>query len=96
MQEMAQTLHFGQPVADLAWGSFLQLLDYKLEDQGKKLVKVNKWFPSSKTCHNCGYIFAELTLDMRSWECPICHTVHDRDKNAALNIKNEGMRIVSA
>lgn len=96
MQEMAQTLHFGQPVADLAWGSFLQLLTYKLEDQGKKIVKINKWFPSSKTCHGCGFVFAELTLDMRSWECPICHTIHDRDKNAALNIKNEGMRLVSA
>lgn len=94
MQGMSQALSFGKSVSDNAWGMFLRFLDYKLAELGKMLVKIDKWFASSKTCHVCGYVHEELTLSTRKWECPICHTVHDRDKNAAQNIKIEGMRMV--
>lgn len=95
MKEMAQAegMDFGKSIADNAWGKFQEMLRYKLEDEGKKLVKIDKWYASSKTCHCCGYINNDLTLAMRKWECPQCHEVHDRDKNAAMNIKAEGMRI---
>lgn len=95
MQEMARKkeMSFGKAIADNGWSKFLEMLAYKLEDEGKKLVKIDKWFASSKTCHCCGYINKELTLGMKTWECPQCHEVHDRDKNAAMNIKAEGMRI---
>lgn len=96
MQGMSQALNFGKSVADNAWGMFLRFLDYKLAELGKMLVKIDKWFASSKTCHVCGYVHEELTLSTRKWECPVCHTVHDRDKNAAQNIKAEGMRMVFA
>lgn len=96
MQVLSQTLNFGKSVADNAWGMFLRFLDYKLAELGKMLVKINKWFASSKTCHVCGYVNEELTLSTRKWECPVCHTIHDRDKNAAQNIKTEGMRIAFA
>lgn len=96
MQGMAQTLNFGKSVADNGWGMFLRFLDYKLTASGKALIKIDKWFASSKTCHICGYVNMELTLRNRNWECPECHTFHDRDKNAAINIKNEGLRIVFA
>ena len=96
MQGMSQALNFGKSVSDNAWGMFLRFLDYKLAEQGKMLVKVDKWFPSSKTCHECGYVLEELSLSTRNWECPVCHTVHDRDRNAAKNIKTEGMRMVFA
>lgn len=93
MKGMSRALHFGKSVSDNSWGMFSRFLSYKLEDQGKALVKVNKWFPSSKTCHACGYVLPELSLCTREWECPECHVIHDRDKNAAINIKAEGMRI---
>ena len=96
MQGMSQALNFGKSVSDNAWGMFLRFLDYKLTEQGKMLVKIDKWFPSSKTCHECGYILKELSLSTRKWECPVCHAVHDRDRNAAKNIKTEGMRMVFA
>ena len=96
MQAMSQALNFGKSVSDNAWGTFLRFLDYKLAEQGKMLVKVDKWFPSSKTCHECGYVLEELSLSTRKWECPVCHAVHDRDRNAAKNIKTEGMRMVFA
>lgn len=93
MQGMSKALHFGKAVNDNGWGKFLEYLKYKLEEQGKKLIRIDKWYPSSKTCHVCGYVNEELTLSMRSWECPECHEVHERDKNAAMNIKAEGIRI---
>ena len=93
MKNMSQALNFGKSVTDNGWGMFVRFLEYKLEDLGKQLVKIDKWFPSSKTCHICGCINEELTLNIREWECPICHSVHHRDQNAAQNIKKEGMRI---
>lgn len=96
MQGMSQALNFGKSVADNGWGMFLRFLDYKLADSGKTLVKIDKWFASSKMCRICGYINEELTLRDRNWVCPECNTVHDRDKNAANNIKTEGLRIMFA
>ena len=96
MQGMSQALNFGKTVSDHGWGMFLRFLDYKLAERGKSMVKVDKWFPSSKRCHICGYVLEELALSTRMWECPVCRMVHDRDKNAAQNIKMEGMRMISA
>ena len=93
MQGISQALNFGKAVTDNAWGMFLSFLEYKLSERRKSLVKIDKWFPSSKMCHVCGHIYGELTLSIRRWECPVCHTIHERDRNAAINIKNEGMRI---
>mgnify|MGYP003314459044 CR=1 FL=1 len=96
MKDMSRALNFGKSVADNGWGMFIRFLDYKLSELGKKLVKIDKWFPSSKKCHVCGYTNTDLTLSTRSWQCPDCQTVHDRDKNAAQNIKAEGMRMIFA
>jgi len=96
MQAMSQKLNFGKSVGDNGWGMFLRFLDYKLADSGKLLIKINKWYASSKTCHVCGYVNEELTLHDRNWECPRCLTFHERDKNAAINIKIEGLRIAFA
>lgn len=96
MKGMAQALHFGKSVADNGWGMFTRFLDYKLADQGKTLVKIDRWYPSSKTCHVCGYVNEELPLHVRNWDCPQCHNSHDRDWNAAQNIKLEGLRMLFA
>lgn len=97
MQGMAQSLKFGKSVSDNGWGMFVAYLKYKLEDVGKKLVKVDKYFASSQLCSVCGYKNTETkNLSVRAWDCPDCGTHHDRDINAAINIRNEGMRIVTA
>lgn len=75
-------------ISDLAWGMFVQMLQYKCDWYGKNLIKIGRFDPSSKTCSKCGYVKHDLTLDDREWECPTCHTKHDRDVNAAQNIKD--------
>lgn len=97
MKAMSQALHFGKSVSDNGWGMFTTFLQYKLEEQGKKLVKIDKFFASSQICSCCGYKNPETkNLSIRAWDCPECGTHHDRDVNAAINIRNEGMRIVFA
>ena len=94
MHAMSRTLKFGKSVADDSFGKFRDMLDYKLYFRGKKLVKVDKWFASSQLCSNCGYKNAEVkNLKIREWKCPLCGTEHDRDINAAINIREEGKRI---
>ncbi|NMG22350.1 RNA-guided endonuclease InsQ/TnpB family protein, partial [Brasilonema bromeliae] len=83
-------------ISDVGWGTFVNFLSYKLEHNGGKLVEINRWFPSSKLCSNCHYQIKELPLDIRNWICPSCGTHHDRDGNAAINIRAEGIRVLSS
>ncbi|MDE7121417.1 MAG: transposase, partial [Oscillospiraceae bacterium] len=97
MKAMSQALHFGKSVADNGWGMFTTFLQYKLEELGKKLVRVDRFFASSQICSCCGYENpVTKDLSIREWTCPQCDTHHDRDVNAAINIRNEGMRSVLA
>jgi putative transposase len=82
-------------ISDVGWGMFINFLDYKLKRKEGRLVEIGRFFPSSKTCSCCGHVVDELTLDIREWNCPSCFTSHDRDGNAALNIRKEGIRILS-
>lgn len=82
---------------DNGYGTFLTLLEYKLSRQGKYLVRVDKWFPSSQLCHECGYRNPQVKdLSIREWACPSCGVLHDRDVNAALNIRDEAERIIES
>lgn len=83
-------------ISDTGWGTFTNFLKYKLENVGKLLVEINRWFPSSKLCSNCHYQISELPLDVRSWKCPNCGTHHDRDGNASINIRAEGIRMLQS
>jgi putative transposase len=74
---------------------FVNFLAYKLERKEGNLVEIDRFFPSSKKCSCCGQIMGELPLDIREWDCPSCGTHHDRDGNAALNIRVEGIRILT-
>ena len=97
MQAMAQSLNFGKSVSDNGWGMFTVFLKYKLEELGKRLVKIDKFFASSQICSACGYQNSDTKkLSVREWICPCCQTHHNRDVNAAINIRNEGMRIALA
>ena len=79
---------------DFSWGKFTRMLEYKMERRGKYLVKVDRFYPSSKLCSNCGYKHDDLNLSDREWTCPDCGMHHERDKNSAKNLDIEGKRIL--
>ena len=81
-------------IADAGWGTFVRLLQYKAGWNDKRVVKINRFYPSSKTCHGCGWVHQDLSLWERGWTCAHGHTL-DRDINAAKNILSEGLKIVS-
>ena len=81
-------------VGDNGWGMFLRMLEYKLIFLGKQFLKIDKWFPSSKTCSKCGNIKKELKLSERSYKCECCRIEIDRDYNAALNIRDVGKEMM--
>jgi putative transposase len=83
-------------ISDAGWGGFLRMLAYKSGWYGRQLVKIDRWFPSTKTCGECGTTGHILSLDDRRWTCPDCGTVHDRDVNAARNVLTAGLAAVNA
>ena len=94
-QDMGRGLHLAKATNDNAFGQFRQMLTYKMAERGKKLITIDKWYPSSKTCRFCGNVYLELTLKDREWTCSSCGAHIDRDLNAAINIRNEGLANVS-
>ena len=89
---MQRNHHLAQAVGDASFGTFLTLLEYKCRWYGVNLIKIDRFAPSSKTCSQCGYVYKGLKLSERSWICPECGTHHDRDFNAACNIKEFGLK----
>lgn len=81
-------------IADASWGTFVRFLEYKADWNDKQVVKINRFYPSSKTCNVCGWINQDLNLSVREWTCKNGHQL-DRDENAAKNILNEGLKIIS-
>ena len=88
---MMKNHKLSKSISDSAWYTFKRILKYKAEWLGKKVIEIGRFYPSSKTCSVCGYKKEDLTLDVRQWECPNCHTTHDRDINAAINIQKQGI-----
>jgi len=87
---------WGQKVSDLGIAEFLTILEQVARKKSSRVVKVSRWYPSSKTCRNCGHVNRDLKLSDRVWVCPNCGTVIDRDVNAAINIREEGLRLSCA
>lgn len=91
---MVKNRRLAKAISDSSWSKFVAMLTYKADWYGKQLIKIDRWFPSSKTCSICGHVLdrGELTLAMRQWQCPSCNAVLDRDYNASVNILKEGLR----
>ena len=77
---------WGRKISDLAFGEFLEILRWVATKKGKRVIFIDRWYPSSKTCSNCGHILKELSLETREWRCPSCQSLNGRDENAAINI----------
>src|SRR5690554_88324 len=91
VRNMMKNRKLAKHIGDASWYALITKLDYKAREQGKHLVKLDPWFASSKTCHVCQHKMNAMPLGVRSWECPACQVHHDRDINAALNIKLQGI-----
>lgn len=93
---MMKNRRLSKAIADVGWGGLLVKTGYKLQRKGGHLVKIDRWFPSSKTCSCCGTIHEDLALSDRTWVCAGCNTLHDRDENAARNIRAAGIIALKA
>ena len=93
---MVRNHNLAKAISDCGWGMFTTMLKYKAEKEGKTYIKIDRWFPSSKTCNHCLNVVDSLPLDIRYWDCLHCETTKiDRDINAAKNIRDEALRILS-
>lgn len=95
VKSMMKNHLFAQAFSDVSLGTFYTMLEYKANWNDRIIVKIDRFFPSSKTCNICNYIKQDLLLKTRIWTCPNCNTVHDRDINASINIKKQGLKILS-
>lgn len=95
VKNMIRNPKLSRAIADASWGEFTRQLEYKADWHGRTLVAIDQFFPSSKRCNRCGFTLSKLALNTRSWVCPECNTDHDRDVNAAKNIKAAGLAVLA-
>ena len=96
VKNLVKNHRLAKAISDGGWGEFVRQLEYKSTWYGRTLVKIDRFFPSSKTCSDCKHVLDSLPLDRREWVCPECGVVHDRDSNAARNILAEGLSVLAA
>ena len=95
VKNMIRNPKLSKAIADAGWGEFVRQLAYKAEWAGRSLVAIDQWFPSTKRCSGCGHTLSSLPLSVRNWSCPECGAHHDRDHNAAINIKAAGLAVLA-
>lgn len=94
VKNMTKNHKLSKAIQDASFGTLISMLKYKAAWHNRKIIEVGRFYPSSKTCHCCGYRMNYMGLEVREWSCPNCGIKHDRDINAAINIMNEGLRIL--
>ncbi|MGD1699654.1 RNA-guided endonuclease TnpB family protein [Dapis sp. BLCC M229] len=90
---MVKNNKLAKAISDANWGEIVRQLEYKADWYRRKLIKIDRYFPSSKRCSNCGHVVEKLPLNIREWDCPECGSQHDRDINASINILRMGTRV---
>jgi putative transposase len=95
VKNMIRNPSLSKAIADVGWGEFVRQLQYKGEWAGRSVVTIDPFFPSSKLCSCCGFTMQKMPLDVRKWHCPECGADHDRDVNAARNIKAAGLAVLA-
>lgn len=95
VKNLMKNRKLSKSIADVGWSMFLNMLEYKTKRYGKQLIHIDQWFPSSQICSHCHHNSGKKPLNVREWTCPNCHETHDRDINAAMNIKQKGLEIIS-
>lgn len=93
VSNMQKNRHLSKSIGDAGWSEFLRQLEYKANWYGRELVGIDKWYPSSKRCSDCGYTMPKMPLNVRQWTCPECGSIHDRDVNAARNVLAAGLAV---
>ena len=93
---MVKNKKLAKVISDVSWSSFITKLEYKIAESQGKIVKINPFYPSSKTCSNCGNVKDKLLLSERTYHCEECGFIIDRDLNASINILNVGLKIIEA
>ncbi len=93
VKNMLKNHSLASSISDVGWSEFTRQLEYKAEWYGRTLIKIDKWYPSSKRCHCCGHVLDSLSLDERFWMCPECKAFHDRDINAAKSVLAAGLAV---
>ncbi|MGF7535118.1 IS200/IS605 family element RNA-guided endonuclease TnpB [Bacillus mexicanus] len=92
---MLKNRKLSKSISDVSWSEFVSMITYKADWYGKTIIKIDRWFPSSQICNYCGHQDGPKPLHIRTWTCNNCGCAHDRDINAAMNIKNEGLRLIA-
>jgi len=95
IKNLMKNRKLSKSIADVGWALFINMLEYKAERYGKKVIKLDQWFPSSQICSHCQHNDGQKALNIRQWTCSNCQTQHDRDVNAAINIRNKGLEMIA-
>ncbi|MGM0785047.1 MAG: RNA-guided endonuclease InsQ/TnpB family protein [Pseudomonadota bacterium] len=95
VKNMLRNRSLAKSISDAGWGEFVRQLEYKAAWAGRQVSAIDQWYPSSKRCSGCGHVMPEMPLQVRAWTCPECAAEHDRDINAAINIKAAGLAVLA-
>lgn len=95
IKNLMKNRKLSKSIADVGWSMFINMLEYKAERYSKQVIRIDQWFPTSQICSYCQHNDGKKALNIREWKCSNCHTKHDRDVNAAINIQNKGLEMIS-